>query len=88
MRIQVLNPANAYKAMPREAVRDFIQGSAVKDGIVLQVTPNEGSDLRMFHDDRGALYFDNKAGLESMQVSTHSNLGLTFFSITEGKKAG
>ncbi len=86
MRIQVLNPANFYKPVPHGTVENFIQKGNAKDGIVLQVTPATDSDLRIFHDDRGALYFDDKAGLTSAQVSTHSDFGLTFFSINEDKK--
>ncbi len=87
MRIQVLNPANSYKPVPPETVENFIQRGNAKDGIVLQVIPNEGSDLRMFNGDRGPLYFDDQAGVISAQMSAHSNFGLTFFSITENKKA-
>lgn len=81
MRIQILSPANSYKPVPNGAVEDFIKRSAASNGIVFKVTPNEGSNLRIFNGDRGPLYFDGNAEVTSAQMSAHSKFGLTFCSI-------
>ncbi len=91
MRIQVLNPADSYRPVPHEAVRDFINAEAVKDEIILKVTSTEGSNLKIVHDDTSPIYLGNKVRLASMQVSAYSDYGsdygLTYFAVTENKRA-
>ncbi len=87
MRIQVLNPANAYKPIESKAVRGFLEGDSVKEGVVLKVSPTEGHDLKVIHANSGAFYFDDKAGLSRIQLSALTDFGLTHFAINDDKKA-
>ncbi len=86
MRIQVLNPANAYKPIEPKAVRGFLEGNSVKDGVVLKINPTEGHDLKIINADSGALYFDDKAGLSRIQLSALTDFGLTHFAVNDERK--